>query len=136
MIVAVSRVGLFALVILALALAACGGGGQLSQKALHQEAKTVQSLAAEGGLLAGDAARGRTTKVFVREQAGFLHKAAASSAQKLARAGNGGALGMLAARVRDDLDRLSRSGADAAQQRRIGLELTRAAHAAAQLGKS
>jgi len=131
-----SKASLAAVGCVALVLAACGGGGRLSQKALQQEAKTVQSLAAEGGILAGDAARGRATKIFVREQAGFLHKAAASSVQKLERAGNAGALSALAARVRDELDRLSRSGGDGAQQRRLGLELTRAAHAAARLGKS
>jgi hypothetical protein len=121
---------------LAVVVAACGGGGRLSHKALQQEAKTVQSLAAEGGILAESAARGHTTKIFVREQAGFLHKAAASSASKLARAGNGGALTPLAARVGNALDRLSRSGADSAEQRRLGADPTRAAHAAARLGKS
>lgn len=128
--------GLVVLCLLCVGLAACGGGSRLSAKALQQEAKTVQSLAAEGGMIAESASRGRSTKVFVREQAAFLHKAASSSARKLAQAQNAGALGPLAARVRDELDRLSRSGADGRRQAQLGVDLTRDAHAAARLAKS
>ncbi len=131
-----STARLFPLLALVLLLCACGGGGRLSQKALQQEAKTVQSLAAEGGILAGAAAQGRSTTVFMREHADFLRKAAASSAQKLAQAPNAGSLAQLAARVRDDLDRLSRSGSDGAQQQRLGTDLAQAAHDAQRLGTS
>jgi hypothetical protein len=130
------KAGLVSLAVAVLVLAACGGGGSMSHKALQQEAQTVQSLAAEGGILAGDAARGRSTTVFTREHAGFLLAAATSSARKLRRAGNAGALAPLAARVRDDLDRLSHSGPDRAEQRRLAVDLARAAHEASRLGKS
>ena len=117
-----------------LAVAGCGSGGKLTPKELHQEAATVQSLAAEGGILAESAARGRSTKIFTREQAAFLHKAAAASATKLAQAPNGGTLALLAAAVRDNLDRLSRSGSDAALQRVISSKLEAAVRVAKGLG--
>src|SRR5690348_4599090 len=126
-----SKAGATTLCALALVVASCGGGGRLSEKALQQEAKTVQSLAAEGGILAGDAARGRSTPIFTREQADVLRKAASSSAKKLALAGNGGALAPLAARVREDLDRLSHAASDKAEQERVAADLVRAAHDAA-----
>src|SRR3989442_6055682 len=96
----------------ALLLAGCGG-----QSALQREAKNLQSLAAEGSLLAGDAARGRSTAVFTREHAGFLHAAAAATAKTLARGSR--PLARLAARVTDDLARLARSGSDGAEQKRL-----------------
>ena len=113
----------------ALLLAGCGG-----QSAVQQEAKNLQSLAAEGGLLAGDAARGRSTTTFTREHAGFLRAAAAASAKTLAQGPR--PLARVAARVRDDLARLARSGSDRAEQRRLSADLTRAAKAAAKLGQS
>ncbi len=112
-----------------LLLAGCGG-----QSALRQEAKNLQSLAAEGGLLAGDAARGRSTSVFTREHAGFLVAAAKSSATTLAQGPR--PLAKVAARVSDDLDRLARSGSNRAEQRRLSADLTRAAKAVAKLGQS
>jgi hypothetical protein len=133
----VSKAGALALTLcVVVVVASCGGGGRLSPKALQEEAKQVQSLAAEGGVLAENAARGRATKTFVREQAGFLRGAAAASAQRLARAGNGGALTPLATRARDELGDLSRSGSDGALQKRVGVDLIRIAHHAARLTKS
>jgi len=73
--------------VLLLAAAGCGGKGTLGPKALQQEATGLQALAAEGGILAGDAARGRSTSVFVRVHAQYLTKAAHSSATTLAGGG-------------------------------------------------
>ena len=61
--------------ILALLGAGCGGGGRLGAKALSQQAKSVQSLAAEGALLAQDAVSGKTTRVYRREHFSDLSKA-------------------------------------------------------------
>jgi hypothetical protein len=118
-----------------LLLAACGSGGALDAKALKQEATTVQSLAAEGAMLASDAAHGKSTKVFTREHAGFLVTGATSSATTLRQSGNAEPLATLAAHVRDDLGRLAHSGGDTASQRRLALTLARAARAAAKLGQ-
>jgi hypothetical protein len=117
-----SRAGLaFAAVLL---LAGCGGSS-LSKKALQQEAKGLQALAAEGSMLAGDAARGRTTVVFTRIHSRYLRDSASSSATTLAAGKTAEArrLAALAVRLRDDLDRLSHSGSDDAEQRALQHDL-------------
>ena len=121
-----------------LLLAACGGQGTLGKKALGQEAKGIQSLAAEGGLLAGDAARGRSTTVFTRVQARYLRDAARKSAGTLERGGTSKAqrLGHLADRVANDLERLSRSGSDRDLQRLLQHDLALALDATKRLDKS
>lgn len=118
-------------------LAACGGQGAPSTKALQQEASTLQSLAAEGGILASDAARGRSTSTFVRLHGSELTKAAQASAAVLARGRtpDAAALAMLATRVGDALDRLSHSGSDRAEQGRLAAQLTRSATRTGQLAK-
>ena len=109
----------------------------LGPKALQQEATGLQALAAEGGILAGDAARGRSTSVFVRVHAQYLTKAARSSAATLAGGGPAATtLAALANAVAHDLDRLSHSGSDRAQQHRVASALEREATRAEQLGKS
>jgi hypothetical protein len=113
------------LVVVAVALlAGCG-----SQNALDQQSKSLKALAAEGGLLAGNAARGRSTTVFTREHTGFLLKSARSSASTLARqtSARGRQLARVAARVTDDLERLQQSGSDRAEQRRVQNDLERIA---------
>jgi hypothetical protein len=113
------------LVVVAVALlAGCG-----SQNALDQQSKSLKALAAEGGLLAGNAARGRSTTVFTREHTGFLLKSARSSASTLARqtSAEGRQLARVAARVTDDLERLQQSGSDRAEQRRVQNDLERIA---------
>jgi hypothetical protein len=113
------------LVVVAVALlAGCG-----SQNALDQQSKSLKALAAEGGLLAGNAARGRSTTVFTREHTGFLLKSARSSASTLARqtSAKGRQLARVAARVTDDLQRLQQSGSDRAEQRRVQSDLERIA---------
>jgi hypothetical protein len=117
-----SRAGLaFAAVLL---LAGCGGSS-LSKKALQQEAKGLQALAAEGSMLAGDAARGRTTVVFTRIHSRYLRDSASSSATTLAAGKTAEArrLAALAVRLRDDLDRLSHAGSNEAEQRRLQHDL-------------
>jgi hypothetical protein len=117
--------------------AGCGGKGTLGPKALQQEATGLQSLAAEGGILAGDAARGRSTSTFLRVHAQELTKAALSSTTTLVSGGPAARpLAGLASTVARDLDRLSRSGSDRAQQRSLASALARAAKRAAKLGQS
>jgi hypothetical protein len=123
--------------VLLLAAAGCGGKGTLGPKALQQEATGLQALAAEGGILAGDAARGRSTSVFLRVHAQYLTKAAQSSASTLAGGGPGAkTLAGLAKTVTVALDRLSHSGSDRVQQRRLASALARAASRAAELGQA
>jgi len=121
-----------------LLLVACGGQGTLGKKALSQEAKGIQSLAAEGSLLAGDAARGRSTTVFTRVHARFLRDAARKSAATLEHGGTSKAqrLGRVADRVGNDLERLSRSGSDRELQRLLEHDLALASAAAKRLDKS
>lgn len=114
---------LLALALAAVLLAGCGS------QTLEQQSKSLKALAAEGGLLAGNAARGRSTTVFTREHTGFLLKSARSSASALARqtSTKGRQLAQDAARVRDDLERLQRSGSDRAEQQRLQTDLERIA---------
>ena len=53
-----------------LLLAGCGGGGSASQEDIQKQYEAIQSLAAEGALVADGAADGRTTDVFVRVHTG------------------------------------------------------------------
>jgi hypothetical protein len=114
---------LLALALAAVLLAGCGS------QTLQQQSKSLKALAAEGGLLAGNAARGRSTNVFMREHTGFLLKSARSSASALAgqTSAQGRELARLAARVRTDLERLQRSGFDRAEQQRLQTDLERIA---------
>jgi hypothetical protein len=81
------RIGV-ALACLAVALlsAGCGSGGTLGPSSLAKQSDAVQSLAAEGALLAQDGVDGKTTAIFTREHSGFLAKAATASASSLAKA--------------------------------------------------
>ena len=79
-----TRAGAALLVAVALFVAAgCGGGGTLGPESLAKQAEAVQSLAAEGALLAGDSAEGRSTRVFREEHSAELAEAAASAATGL-----------------------------------------------------
>ena len=118
-------------------LAGCGGQGAPGSKALRQEATSLQSVAAEGGILATDTARGGTTSAFVRVHAEELASAARASGTVLAK-GRGAlaqALAVLAGRIRGDHDRLGHSGSDRVAQRRLAAALVRAAMRASSLGK-
>ena len=119
----------------ALALAAvvllatgCGSGGTLSAKALSQESKSLQSLAAEGSLLARVANAGKSTRIFTRVHSEDLEKAASQVAASLQTAKTEPALEpklrRLASRARKvsgDLKRLGHASRD--EQRRLAREL-------------
>src|SRR5258705_6819175 len=68
----------------ALALAGCNGG-TVDRHALTNDAATLDSIACEGALLAHDAARGRTTSYFTREQAEELAIQSSNLADALAK---------------------------------------------------
>jgi hypothetical protein len=108
----------------------------LSTKALQQEASSLQSLAAEGSLLASDAARGRSTTVFVRVHGAELAKTAKASATLLGGSRSPGSrrLAALGARLTRQLDQLAQSGSDRATQRRLAAQLNRGAAQAEKLG--
>jgi hypothetical protein len=109
----------------ALLLAGCGGQSSLGKKALQQEAKGLKALAAEGSVLAGDASRGRSTVVFTRIHSRYLRASAGKSAKTLAAGKTAEArrLAAVAVRLHDDLDRLSRSGSNQAEQRTLQRDL-------------
>ena len=107
----------------------------MGSASLLQQAKSLQSHAAEGALLAEDAAAGRTTSVYTREHAADLAKAASGEAASLEKAKTDPALEpklrrlrTLAARVASELGRLGDASRD--ERRRLG----RALNAAAQAG--
>jgi hypothetical protein len=115
-----------ACVVLAVALLLAGcGGSSLGKKALQQEAKGLQALAAEGSMLAGDASRGRSTVVFTRMHSRYLRASARTSVATLSvgKTPEARRLAALAVRLRDDLDRLSHSGSNEAEQRTLQHDL-------------
>jgi hypothetical protein len=119
----------FALVVaFALLAAGCGSSGTLSASALSKESTSMQSLAAEGALLARDSAAGRTTHIYTRVHSEDLFKAASKSAQSLesAKAKPGlearlRKVASLASKVSADLKRLGH--ASKAEQSRLAREL-------------
>ena len=127
---------LAAVVGLGLLAAGCGSGGTLSAKALTQESSNLQSLAAEGALLARNSATGRTTGVFTRVHSEYLQKAASKSAKSLQSAKTTPALqsklrrtARVATRVSSELEQLGH--ASTAEQQRLARELERNAKALA-----
>jgi hypothetical protein len=71
------------LALLVLALAGCNGG-TVDQHALKRDAENVASLASEGGLIADDVSRDRSTKYFVRVHAKELSLKASNLEDALA----------------------------------------------------
>jgi hypothetical protein len=127
-------------VILALVGVGCGGGGQLDAKAMLLQSKSVQSQAAEGALLAQDAVAGRTTRIFTREHASALHKAATATEASLRAATTEPALELslrqltiLAGHVSADLERLAVASTD--EQRSLTRDLQAAAQASQRIGE-
>lgn len=127
-------------VVLALLCAGCGGG-RLGAAELLQQSKSLQSDAAEGALLAQDAGSGKSTRIFTRERASELSKAAAASqaSLKAAKAENGldrklRLLARVAARVNSDLIRLG--DASSGEQRTLAGELHAAALESRRIGES
>ena len=80
---ATDRLPEVALAFLVLALAGCNGG-TVDKHALQRDAENVASLASEGGLLADDVSRGRSTKYFVRVHAKELSRKASNLEDALA----------------------------------------------------
>ena len=76
--------GLLLACLLVAALTGCNGG-TVDRHALTNDAATLDSIACEGALLAGDVARGRTTTYFAREQAEVLRVQSANFADALSR---------------------------------------------------
>lgn len=90
------------------------GGGQLDAGGLSQDARSLQSAAAEGALLARDAGSGRTTRIYSGEHSADLRDAASRTAAALAAARTTASLepmrrrlAVLARRVTSDLNRIS-----------------------------
>jgi hypothetical protein len=119
----------------------CGGGGELGARSLAKQSDAVESLAAEGALLAQDGVDGKSTAIFTREHAGFLVKAATTTASSLkkAKARRGlepklRKLRRLSAEVGDQLKRLD--GASQAEEREIAVRLGKAAQEAGKISVS
>ncbi len=130
------------LVLLVLPASACGGGGTLSTKAFQTQAESLQSLAAEGALVADGSADGRTTETFVSVHTEYLRKAAKKVETKLAGAEASGELEgkrrravQLAGRIADDLGQLHRAPDDRALAERLASDLRDEADAAEQLAE-
>ncbi len=134
------RAGALLLALVVLLAAACGGQGTLGAKALEQQSKAVQSLAAEGALLAQDSAAGKSTGIFRREHATELSSAASKTEASLTSASTEPALEpklraltALAGKVGADLKRLA--SASEAEQRALGRTLDKAAHLSERIGE-
>jgi hypothetical protein len=127
-------------VFLALVSWGCGTSGRLGAKALFQESKSLQAEAAEGALLAQDAASGRSTRVYVREQSTDLYLAAYKAGVTLTAAKTEPALeaklrqlAVLAGQVSADLKRLGSASVD--EDRALNRELLAAAQASQKIGE-
>ena len=68
---------------LGLAAAGCGGSGTLTASQLEKETEAIDSVAAEGALLAADVERDRTTEPFARIHSGALSEQAESAVEAL-----------------------------------------------------
>jgi hypothetical protein len=106
-------------VLLALVSAGCGSSGHLGAKDLSQQLDALQSHAAEGALLAEDAAAGRSTRTFTSEHAIELSRAAAEVEAALRASTTEPALEptlrrmvVLADRISADLERLATASAE------------------------
>jgi hypothetical protein len=127
-------------VILALVGGGCRSGGQLGAKALSQQSKSLQSEAAEGALLAQEAASGRTTRIYTREHSSDLYRAASQVEVTLKAAKTEPALepklrqlAILAGQVSADLKRLGSASRD--EDRVLARELHAAAQASQKIGE-
>ena len=107
---------------------------------MANEIETVQSLAAEGALVAGQVAGGAATRTFVKVHTSYLHEQAASLERKLWTATVSPSLAArrrraasIAAKVERDLGRLQRHPGDREVARRLELQLGRAARQAERL---
>jgi hypothetical protein len=111
-----------------LAVSGCGGESSGSQAELQKQFEAIQSLAAEGALVADGAAEGRATDAFVRVHTGYLDEAAQKIATKLSSGANDrdrARAARLAEQVAGRLASLSDNPDDRAQARRIASQLRR-----------
>jgi hypothetical protein len=127
-------------VILALVGAGCSRSGQLGAKSISQLSKSLQSEAAEGALLAQDAASGRTTRSYTREHVAELSKAASLAEVTLKAAKTEPALepklrqlAVLSGQVSADLERLGIASRD--EDLELARELQAAARASQKIGE-
>jgi hypothetical protein len=139
----VRRLAPFAIAVsLAASCGGGGGGGTLSHDSLRKEAESIQSVAAEGALLAHDSADGRTTTPFVSVHSEVLAESAGKVAQKLESAAVEPGLEQdraraerLATRIEEELDQLDEHPDDQADAGRVADELDQAAKAAEELAR-
>jgi hypothetical protein len=75
---------LFLICVVGVVVSGCNGG-TVDRHALRNDGATLDSIACEGALLAGDVARGRTTRYFAREQAEELRIQSSNFADALSR---------------------------------------------------
>lgn len=130
------------LLVLALLASAGCGGGALSKKQLQTQIQSVQSFAAEGSLLADQAARGRSTEPFVRVHTEYMQKALKKVETELQRPVAGGqsnetrlrALKLLA-QVSAELGRLHRAPGEPELADRVHSALANLADLAEKLAK-
>jgi hypothetical protein len=129
------------LAVAVLAVVGCGNR-TLTSKELQKQAEAVQSFAAEGALVAGDAKQGRTTDTFVRVHTDYLAKAARKVETELSSKQASGSLDQkreeaarLALLVSLNLDRLHRHPGDQALAGELSSELEDDAAAAEKLAK-
>jgi hypothetical protein len=134
--------GVWIWLVLAVATTSCGGGGTLTEKSFRIQAETIQSLAAEGGLVAAGGAEGRTTETFVSVHTTYLQKEARKVESKLASASATGTLDekradaqRLAGQVAEELGELHRAPGDRALAARVQQMLEEDADAAEKLAQ-
>ncbi len=126
--------------VLALLAAGCGSETRLDADALARQARTLRSIAAEGAMLAADAAGGKSTRIYTREHASSLHGRAAKVEARLSGAQAGTALegrlrrlSALAVEVSGSLGRLGSASGPA--QRGLGRRLELAAAESERIGE-
>jgi len=106
-----------------LAASACGGGGTLSKEELQKQFAGIQSLAAEGALVADGVADDRTTETFTSVHSLYLTEAARKVETNLRAAEAPAPAVNLAGQVADDLERLHEQPNDPALARRLREQL-------------
>jgi hypothetical protein len=127
-------------VTLTMAVVGCGGGGRIGSKGLSQEAKSLQSDAAEGALLAMDAYAGKTTSIYTRVHSTELSEAAAQTETFLKNATVVPALRSAVSRLAGLADRISGSlkrlsHVSRVEQRALGIALDAAAEQSQKIGE-
>jgi hypothetical protein len=130
-----------ALALVVLSTAGCGGG-TLSQKDFQTQAEEIQSLAAEGALVADGVADARLTETFSSVHSLYLGEAARKVQTKLASSRARGSLenkrsraSQLASKVADELAQLHRAPDDRELARQVRARLQADADAAEELAK-